>query len=527
MSAMTFKNDGASEPNYGGAPENNFTQGNSAESTPAQNSPYSASQGWNQPRTDPSAANAGGIGSTGSTDSTDITGNTASTGGAHSYGAPSNYEQYTGYGQDASHSATGQSAWTGTYGGQRYGADSFGGSASGPSTGAGYGSAEGTAGAATLTGPAVTPLGEVPAKKKRTVGLGGALALMLAGSVVTGSIVGVAVGHDDNSNNASTSMVNEALNQPVAAEKPAAAEGSIESVAARVLPAVVAIQVATNQSVSEGSGSVISPDGYVLTNHHVVADAENGGGLIQVTMNDGTKHEASVVASDVNTDVAVIKIADVTDLPYLQFGDSSQLAVGQEVVAVGWSLGLNATVTSGIVSALNRPVRASQEGGESSLIDAIQTDAAVNPGNSGGPLVDMNGNIVGMNSVIASLSQSTGSESGSIGLGFAIPSNFAKKMADQLINNGSVKHPMLGVQVSARQLVDGAQIQSVTEGSPAADAGLRAGDIITRVNDRVIDSADALIAATRSQDFGATVTLEVKSEGSEETRQVEVTLTSE
>ncbi|APT92969.1 hypothetical protein CPHO_08795 [Corynebacterium phocae] len=363
-------------------------------------------------------------------------------------------------------------------------------------------------------------------KPKRSVGLGTALALMLTGSVVAGSVVGLTFAElNDSGHGSDPAAVNEVLNRPVANDKPVAPEGSIEQVAGRVLPAVVAIQVATDRAMSAGSGSIISPDGFVLTNHHVVVGAEQGG-VMRVTLNNGAKYEADVISSDANTDVAVIKIRGAQDLPFLEFGDSNQLVVGQQVVAVGSPLGLNATVTSGIVSAVNRPVRASQQGGESSLIDAVQTDAAVNPGNSGGPLVDMNGNLVGMNSMIASLSPVSGMEAGSIGLGFAIPANFAKRVADQLINEGQVRHPMLGVQVSGRRVVDGAQIEGVEPGSPADAAGLEAGDIVTRLNDRTVDSADGLIAATRSQDFGATVTLEVLNERTRELRTVEVTLTN-
>lgn len=362
-----------------------------------------------------------------------------------------------------------------------------------------------------------------PEKKK--VGLGTALAMFLVGAVAAGSITGLALGAKDNND---TSTVNQVLqNEPVAnstGEEPA--EGSVEATAAKVLPAVVSIEALGLTSAAEGSGSIISPDGYVLTNHHVVAGAERGGQL-RVSMNDGSKHEAEFISSDANTDVAIIKIKDVNDLPFLQFGDSDAVAVGQEVVAVGSPLGLNATVTSGIVSAKNRPVRASQEGGESSLIDAIQTDAAVNPGNSGGPLVDINGNLIGMNSMIASLSSSGSSEAGSIGLGFAIPSNFAKRMADQLINKGEVKHPTLGVKVDARDSGDGARIVEVEPGSPAEEAGLKAGDLVTRVNDRRIENSDSLIAAARSQDFGAKVTLEVSNEEGKDPRQVEVTLSGE
>ncbi|OFQ53923.1 serine protease [Corynebacterium sp. HMSC074H12] len=364
-------------------------------------------------------------------------------------------------------------------------------------------------------------------KAKRKVGLGTALSMMLVAFIAAGGVTGVVVG-TVGKDKSSTSTVNEVLErQPVAnstGKEPA--DGSVEDVASKVLPAVVSIYSITRSGGAEGSGSIISPDGYVLTNHHVVAGADQGGRL-EVTMNDGSRHSATFVASDATTDVAVIKIDDVNELPFLQFGDSDAAAVGQEVVAVGSPLGLNATVTSGIVSAKNRPVRASQEGGESSLIDAIQTDAAVNPGNSGGPLVDMEGNIIGMNSMIASLSGGSNSEGGSIGLGFAIPSNFAKRMADELINNGKVKHPTLGVKVRAQSDTLGAEIVDVERDSPADKAGLKSGDVVTRVNDRLIESSDALIAATRSQEFGATVTLEVRSRDSEDVRKVEVTLASE
>lgn len=365
-------------------------------------------------------------------------------------------------------------------------------------------------------------------KSKRTVGLGTALAMMLVAGIGAGGVTGYVVGNNSSSNNGTS--VSEILNsQPVNNTNTTGQEaeaGTTEAVAAKVLPAVVSIQVVSSTAASEGSGSIISPDGYVLTNHHVVAGAEEGG-MMQVTMNDGAKHDAEFVASDVNTDVAVIKIKDVQDLPFLEFGNSKSLQVGQEVVAVGSPLGLNATVTSGIVSAVNRPVRASQGGGQSSLIDAIQTDAAVNPGNSGGPLVDMSGNLVGMNSMIASLSAGTSGEAGSIGLGFAIPSNFAQRMAQQLIANGQVVHPMLGVQVDGRDITDGAHVVSVEPGSAGAEAGLEEGDIITRVNDRPIEDADSLIASIRGEEFGNKITLEVTREDDDSSREVEVTLPAE
>ncbi|TRX37681.1 S1C family serine protease [Corynebacterium guaraldiae] len=458
----------------------------------------SSSNGWNQPRSDSWAqgrqqqAPYGAQGGPGSPSSFGAQPSQAPSAGQAPYGG-STY----GFGQQ---SQVRQSAAQ-PYAGQRFG---------------------GQQGA----GAHVVEPGSEP-KNKRKVGMGTALAMMLVAAIAVGGVTGAVVGKagDDKS---STSTVNEVLErQPVAnstGNEPAA--GSVEDVASKVLPSVVSIYSMTRSGGAEGSGSIISPDGYVLTNHHVVAGADQGGRL-EVTMNDGSRHSATFVASDATTDVGVIKIDDVSDLPFLQFGDSDAAAVGQEVVAVGSPLGLNATVTSGIVSAKNRPVRASQEGGESSLIDAIQTDAAVNPGNSGGPLVDMEGNIIGMNSMIASLSGGSNAEGGSIGLGFAIPSNFAKRMADELINNGKVKHPTLGVKVRAQSDTLGAEIVDVESDSPADKAGLKSGDVVTRVNDRLIESSDALIAATRSQEFGATVTLEVKSRDNEDVRKVEVTLASE
>lgn len=378
-------------------------------------------------------------------------------------------------------------------------------------------------------------------KQKRRSGAGTAFAVALVTALAAGGGAGYLAGGAGSEGDGETrteSPLGEpsqapenALENPSVAKSEDAPEGSVEKVAAAVLPSVVSIGVATRGGGAEGSGSIISSDGYVLTNHHVVAAGAEPGTEIQVTLNDGSRHPAQFVASDVNTDIGVIKIEGVDNLPVIQFGDSHDLSVGQQVVAVGSPLGLSATVTTGIVSALNRPVRASQGGGESSLMDGIQTDAAINPGNSGGPLVDMEGHLIGMNSVIASLSTGGfGSEGsgGSIGLGFAIPSNFAKRVAEQLIANGEATQPMLGVQVSiAQAMTGGAVVAAVEPGSPGEQAGLKRGDVITRLDDRVIDSADALIAATRSQDFGQTVTLQVEREGENAPIPVEVTLSSE
>lgn len=367
--------------------------------------------------------------------------------------------------------------------------------------------------------------------ERKSGGAGKAFAVALVTALLAGAGAGYVAGSAGGDNSGNHAAPENALENPSVSNPEKAPEGSVEQVAASVLPAVVSIEVATARGGAEGSGSIISSDGYVLTNHHVIADAGSNLAAIQVTLNDGTRHPAKFVASDVNTDIGVLKIEGVDNLPVMQFGDSNDLRVGQQVVAVGSPLGLSATVTSGIVSALNRPVRAAQGGGESSLMDGIQTDAAINPGNSGGPLVDMNGNLIGMNSVIASLS--TGgfggqSQGGSIGLGFAIPSNFAKRVADQLIQSGQASQPMLGVQVSIAQSdTSGAVVAAVEPGSPAEEAGLREGDKIVKLDDRPIDSADALIAATRSQDFGQRVTLQVVRGDENAPIPVEVTLSSE
>lgn len=393
-------------------------------------------------------------------------------------------------------------------------------------SGSGHDAQEQSAATQTPTTPPVFDPQPVPVKQKRTIGLKSALALMLAAAVASGSITGVYLSRTGSHSAMQSSVVENLQRTPVAnSTGNDAAAGSVEFVASTVLPAVVSIQVTNNLSAAEGSGSIISEDGYVLTNNHVIANASNGNARIVVTLNDGRDYEADLVAGDPNTDVAVIKLRDASGLPVMNFGDSSQVKVGQEVVAVGSPLGLSATVTSGIVSALNRPVRASgSQTGESSLIDAIQTDAAINPGNSGGPLVDMSGNLIGMNSVIASTS-TNGGEAGSIGLGFAIPSNFARRVATQLIEKGEASQPMIGIQLAANARVIGAQIAEVSPDGPGAAAGLQAGEVVTAMDGRRIDSADALIAAVRSSDFGQTITLTLQSGDS--TRDVEVTLTQE
>ena len=298
--------------------------------------------------------------------------------------------------------------------------------------------------------------------------------------------------------------------------------GSVAQVAAAVLPTVVQITERNGSGGGTGSGFVIREDGYILTNNHVVEGAADGGSL-SVTFQDGTTKSAKIVGRDTSYDLAVIKV-DADGLATSTLGNSDGLVVGDSVIAVGSPLGLDGTVTTGIISSLNRPVTAGGQG-ESSFINAIQTDAAINPGNSGGPLVDAQGKVIGVNSAIASLGQSQGQQSGSIGLGFAIPVNQAKRVAEEIISTGRSTHPVIGVKVDLQYSGAGAQISEVTEGGAAAAAGLRSGDVVLAVGDRQIDDSTELIVAIRSYAPGDTVTLKVK-DGSG-TRDVQVTLGSD
>jgi len=302
------------------------------------------------------------------------------------------------------------------------------------------------------------------------------------------------------------------------------APGSIADLAARVIPGVVSISVVASSGSDTGSGFFLSNDGYVLTNNHVVEAAANGGS-ITVAISTGKKYSAKIVGRDASYDLAVIKI-DVTGAPTLQLGDSEKVQVGDAVIAIGSPLGLAGTVTSGIISAKNRPVTTGTGSGESSFINALQTDAAINPGNSGGPLVDATGAIVGINSAIASLGSSAGGQSGSIGLGFAIPINQAKKTAEQLIKTGSATYPIMGIAVDTRYTGNGALISTaangVISGGPADKAGIKAGDLIIAIDGVEIASSDELIVAIRSHNVGDKV--KIKFTRNTVTREVSVIL---
>jgi putative serine protease PepD len=310
---------------------------------------------------------------------------------------------------------------------------------------------------------------------------------------------------------------------PVAASS--ATDVEWQALASQVRDSVVAITVTTAQGTGQGSGVVIDADaGYVVTNNHVVGDASNGG--ITVTLADGRIIDATIVGTDPTTDIAVVKLSDVPgDLQSAPWGDSTDVLVGQDVMAVGNPLGLASTVTTGIVSAIDRPVSTSAEDASSAVVtNAIQIDAAINPGNSGGPLFNTDGEIIGINSSIATTSEA----SGSIGLGFAIPSAQAKRVAEQLVADGVADHAYLGVTLSDSTATadgvtrSGAKVESVSSGTPAADAGLRAGDVVVGIDAKAVGGAESLTGFVRQYAAGDEVTLTVVRGG--EALDVNVTL---
>jgi putative serine protease PepD len=289
--------------------------------------------------------------------------------------------------------------------------------------------------------------------------------------------------------------------------------GSVEQVAAKVLPSVVALQTDAGSQSYEGSGIILTADGLIMTNAHVVAAVDAGtagpsGAHTTVTYADGRTTPFTVVAADPSSDVAVVRAQGISGLSPITLGTSRNLRVGQQVLAVGSPLGLDGTVTSGIISALDRPVSTVTDSAtQPTTLDAIQTDAPMNPGNSGGPLFNMNGQVIGMNSAIASLGAAPDAQSGSIGLGFAIPVDQARRVADELIATGKASHASLGVQVADATSPPGAQIVGVTNGGAAAAAGLPVGAVITKVGDQLIDSINALGAAVQSHAPADTVSV--------------------
>ncbi|RNL60525.1 PDZ domain-containing protein [Nocardioides marmoriginsengisoli] len=377
------------------------------------------------------------------------------------------------------------------------------------------------------------PLATTTAPVRRA---GGLTATVLVGALLLGGGAGVggAAWYDAWKNDDGTTSASSSGSGAIKATNAAAGpSGSVEKVASSVLPSVVKINVTGGSGTGSGSGIVLKADGTILTNNHVVSLAGDNG-TITVNFNNGKTVKATVVGTDPVTDMAVIKAEGVSDLTPATIGKSSDLQVGQSVVAVGSPYGLNATVTTGIVSALNRPVSVQAENetpsnplqqfgfGEqqqqqqapannSTTYPAIQTDAAINPGNSGGPLVDMNGRVVGVNSSIRTADSSSLSGSGgSIGLGFAIPIDEVLPIVNQIVDGETPTHARLAVTVSdvtAKTLAQGAQVQSVQSGGAADKAGLKKGDVITKVDEDLIDGSESLIATIRGHRPDDKVTL--------------------
>jgi putative serine protease PepD len=300
------------------------------------------------------------------------------------------------------------------------------------------------------------------------------------------------------------------------------ADDSIAGIAQAVLPVVVSIDVSSSQGSGTGSGFIIrstANESFVLTNNHVV-DGAGGSQDITVTFQDQTQETATIVGTDASYDLAVLRI-DRGNLPVAALGDSDDVVVGDATIAIGSPLGLTGTVTSGIVSALNRPVTAG-DATDVSFISAIQTDAAINPGNSGGPLVNSRGEVIGINSAIATTGSSVSGQSGSIGLGFAIPINQARRVATELIETGSSSYPVIGVQLDMSYEGQGALVQSVVEGGPASETELAAGDVITAIDGVKVSDGTELVVRIRAKNPGDVVELTL-----EDGSVIEVTLGSD
>jgi putative serine protease PepD len=377
-----------------------------------------------------------------------------------------------------------------------------------------------------------------PDRRRSNRPSGGVLAGILAGALLVGGLAGLAGAAgfnavDDEVNDSAAATSAPSTSSSVINRKDVApTANSVEAVAKSVLPSVVKINVQGDQESGSGSGIIISSNGEILTNNHVAAVAGQGG-QISVNFNDGSAKKATVVGTDPVTDLAVIKAEGVSGLKPASIGRSGNVDVGENVVAIGSPFGLQATVTSGIVSALNRPVSVGE--GDTAQSDttypAIQTDAAINPGNSGGPLVDLDGEVIGINSSIRTASSGLDSSSGgSIGLGFAIPIDKVWPVVQQLRQGQTPTHARLGISVtdaaSNNDLLTGAGVSSVNPGSAAAKAGLKTGEVITKVDDEVISSSESLVATIRGHRPGDTVTLTVVTGGSK-TRTVQVTLDSD
>lgn len=363
-------------------------------------------------------------------------------------------------------------------------------------------------------------------------------AVVLTGALLVGGAAGVGGAaawnavSDDGSPSSSSGTTTSPLTVADSSSDTAAPAGSVEKVASAVLPSVVALDVSGGGSGGSGSGVILTDDGLILTNDHVVTLAGRisaDQGEITVSFDDGTHATGKVVGTDPLTDTALVRAEGVSGLTPITIGKSANLDVGEQVVAIGSPFGLDSTVTSGIVSALNRPVDVGQdEQGNTTAYPAIQTDAAINPGNSGGALVNMSGQLVGINASIQTTGGSMGGEGGSIGLGFAIPIDEVRPIVDQLKAGDTPTHARLGIEVtdaaagSGAAISEGAKIQSISSGSAAGDAGLREGDVITAIDDHPVTSADGLVATVRSYRPGDTVKVTYLRDGDQQTTQLEL-----
>ncbi len=362
--------------------------------------------------------------------------------------------------------------------------------------------------------------GTVPSWERKKKRKNTPLSAVIVISLVFGGTAGGALGYlaADFSNGVSntTSQVSE-TSKPVAITP---ATETVSQIVQNVKPSVVSIKAEGNSGSGTGSGFIYREDGYIVTNNHVAAPAINGGKLT-VYLEDKTSFEAKLVGRNASYDLAVLKI-DATGLKPVNIGDSNAINVGDLTVAFGSPLGLTGTVTSGIVSAINRPVTA---GGadDQSFISAIQTDAAINPGNSGGPLVNGQGQVIGVNSAIATLGN--GTQSGSIGLGFAIPINQAQRVISEIIESGKSTTPIAGISIDSTYDGVGAKIAEVVADGPAASTDLKVGDIVTKINGEVVEDSTELIVAIRRNNPGDTIVLIVKNSAGNE-REVSVVLGS-
>ena len=294
---------------------------------------------------------------------------------------------------------------------------------------------------------------------------------------------------------------------------------SIAAVSAKVLPSTVQIiaEYDGKPQGATGSGFVFDKQGHVITNNHVVAEAAGDDGPIEVIDHDGRHMTATVVGRSAVYDIAVLQVKGAESLPPLAIGSADQMHVGETVVAFGSPLGLSATVTSGIVSAVNRPVTTSGEGGDSSYINAVQTDAAINPGNSGGPLVNLQAQVIGVNSAIASLGSSvTSDEGGNIGVGFAIPIEQVEITTDQILRTGKAQYPVIGANVQGSEKLDGARVESIKSGSPASKSELEVGDLIVKVDGKPVTGSIDVVVAVRAHQPGENVRLTVRRDGKEQ-----------